>query len=164
MRTAAHVQWLRWLLLVLGLALVVRQWVWMPVLVLGGSMQPTLHGGQIVGVNKLAYHFSGPRRGEIIEVWNGRDLLVKRVLGLPGETIAMHDGFFYVNGTPLVEPYVWFRDGNDIAPGQLGPDCFLVAGDYRLGTIIAVINRSRIVGRVMHQKPEAQVAVIAQNP
>jgi signal peptidase I len=164
MRTAIHVQRLRWLSLVLGMVLAVRQWVWMPGLILGGSMQPTLRAGQIVGVNKLAYHISRPQRGEIIEVWNGKDLLVKRILGLPGEIIAIHDGFVYVNGAPLMEPYVQYRDGNDIAPGRLGPDCFLIAGDYRPETIIAVVNRNRIVGRVMHQKPVAQVAVIAQNP
>ncbi len=159
MRTAISMQRLRWLLLALGLVLAVRQWVWMPSLITGESMEPTLHGGQLVGVNKLAYLLGRPRRGEIVEVWTGSRLMVKRVLGLPGENIAMRDGIFYVNGAPLTEPYVQFKDDSNIGLGQLGPDCFVVAGDNRSRTIIAVVNRDRIVGRVLRQPFAAQVAV-----
>jgi signal peptidase I len=164
MRTAVSVRRLRWLSLALGLALAARQWVCMPELLTGESMRPTLHGGELVWVNKLAYRFGRPRRGEVVQVWTGRDVMVKRVLGLPGENIAMHDGIFYVNGAPLTEPYVQFKDESNIAPGLLGPDRFLVAGDNRSKTIIAVVNRDRIVGRVLRKQYGAQVAVILQDP
>jgi signal peptidase I len=160
MSLSLSVRTLRWLLLALGLVLVVRQWVWMPTLITGVSMEPTLRGGQLVGVNKLAYLFRRPRRGEVVEVWTGRQLIIKRILGLPGEIIAMHDGKLYVNGAPVTEPYVQVQDVNTIAPGQLGPDRFLVAGDNRPQTIIAVVNRDRIVGRVLHHPVAAQVAVV----
>jgi signal peptidase I len=152
MRTAISAQRLRWLLLALGLVLAARQWLWTPVLITGESMQPTLRGGQLVALNKLAYLFGRPQRGEVVGVWTGSGLMVKRVLGLPGETIALRDGMFYVNGAPVAEPYVQFHDVSTIAPGQLGPDRFVVAGDNRSKTIIAVVNRDRIVGRVMRKR------------
>ena len=148
MRTSISLQRLRWLVLVLGLMLAVRQWVWMASLITGESMEPTLRAAQVVGINKLAYLFGKPRRGEIISVWTGSGLIVKRVIGLPGETIALRDGKFYINDTPLAEPYVKFQEPTTVAPGQIGPDCFVVAGDNRSQTVIAVVKRARIVGRV----------------
>ena len=160
MKTKLSLPTLRWLLLALGLALAVRQWVWMPMLISGESMQPTLRGGQLVGINKLAYLFHSPRRRQIVDFWTGSEFMVKRILGLPGEQIALHGGIVYINGAPLMETYVQFKDDSTIAAGRLGPDQFLVAGDNRSNSIIAVVNRSRIIGRVLCQPCGAQVAVI----
>jgi hypothetical protein len=128
------------------------------------KQKPTLRGGQRVALNKLAYLFGRPQRGEIVGVWTGSGLMVKRVLGLPGETIALRDGMFYVNGAPVAEPYVQFHDVSTIAPGQLSPDCFVVAGNNRSKTIIAVANRDRIVGRLVRKPHAAQLAVVLKNP
>ena len=155
---------LRWLLLLLGVALAVRQWVWMPEIIAGESMQPTLRSGQLVGINKLAYRFDMPRRGEIVDFWTGSEYMVKRILGLPGEQIALRDGTFYVNGAPMAEPYVQFKDHSNIADGRLGPGCFVVSGDNRSQSLTAVVNRSRIVGRVQPQQYAAQVAAIIKSP
>ena len=159
MRTAISVQRLRWSLLTLGLVLAVRQWVWMPSLIIGESMQPTLHQGQLVGVNKLAYLLGTPRRGEIVEVRTSKGPVCKRIVGLPGETIALRDGIFYVNGAPLTEPYAQFQGVGDIAPGQLGPGHFVVAGDNRSWTIVAVVKRDRIVGRVLCKQHAVRAGV-----
>ena len=140
---------LRWLPLVVALAWAVRQWAWMPLVIVGHSMQPTLPAGSIVGLNKLAYRSGPPRRGDVVAVWTGWELIVKRVVGLPGEEIGMTAGGFCVNGSPLAEPYSQFRGPNDIAPGRLGADRFVIAGDNRQATLIAVISRDRIVGRVV---------------
>lgn len=140
---------LRWLVLALGLALAIRQWVWMPIFLTGMSMAPTVHNLQFAGVSKLAYRFRTPCRGDIVIVNTGCELTAKRILGLPGEEIAMRDGAFYVNGRPLAEPYVHFRGDASIAAGRLGPNTFVVAGDNRLITTIAVVNRERIVGRLV---------------
>ena len=140
---------LGWLLLALGLVLVVRQWVWAPALITGGSMQPTLRGGHLAGINKLAYRRHPPRRGDIVAISTGLGLIVKRILGLPGEEIAMRDGVVYVNGQPLAEPYVRFPGNGTTAPGRLGPNRFVVAGDYRPASIVAVVSRDRIVGSLV---------------
>ena len=140
---------LPWLLLVLGLVLPVRQWAWTPLLITGESMEPTLHGGQFVWVNKLAYRFRPPQRGDIVVVRTPRQWIVKRILGLPGEEIALRDGVCYIDGLPLTEPYVQLAGTDTTAPGRLGPNRFFVAGDHRAGSAIAIVNRKRIVGSVV---------------
>jgi len=143
-----HRRKLQWLLLLLALGMAIRGWVWMPVFITGNSMLPTLHAGQIAGVNKLIYLFRLPQRGEVVAVWTGDDLMIKRIIGLPGEEIAERDGLFSVNGMTLAEPYVQFRDHGKIDPGRVGLDRFVVAGDNRLQTLIAIVNRKRIIGRL----------------
>lgn len=137
------------LLFLLVLVLLVRQWVGCPVLVRGGSMLPTLHSGQLGFINKLAYRFHPPRRGDVVSVWTGNELWAKRILALPGEEIEVRHGTLYVNGRPLPEPYGAFRDASDIAPGKMGPDRFLAAGDNRDPSLVVVVTRDRIVGRML---------------
>jgi signal peptidase I len=152
------------LLLFLALAMLIRRWVWMPTLVTGDSMLPTIQTGEIVGVNKLIYLFQPPRRGDVVAVWTGTELMIKRVVGLPGEEVAERDGVFYVDGVPLAEPYVQFRAHGNIAPGRVGLDRFVVAGDNRLQTLIAVINRERIIGQLRPRRGAKQTAVPSQLP
>jgi hypothetical protein len=77
-----------------------------------------------------------------------KELMIKRVLGLPGEYVEMRDGVVYIDGRPLAEPYVRFSDYCDIALGRIGPDRFVLAGDNRPETLIEMANRERIVGRL----------------
>ena len=75
----------------------------------GFSMTPTLEDGEFILVNRLAYKFAEPKRGEIIvfrsPVVPDEDL-IKRVIGLPGDEIEVRDGGVFVNGTMLDEPYI----------------------------------------------------------
>ena len=75
----------------------------------GFSMRPTLEDGEFILVNRLAYKFGDPKRGEIIvfrsPVVPDEDL-IKRVIGLPGDEIEVNVGVVYVNGSPLIEPYI----------------------------------------------------------
>jgi hypothetical protein len=59
-------------------------------------------------VNKLAYFRHAPRRGDIVAVWTGKELMIKRVIGL-GEEISADNGLFSINGRTLHEPYVQFQ-------------------------------------------------------
>ena len=75
----------------------------------GFSMLPTLNNGEYVLVNRLAYRFGQPARGDIIVFRfpvNPKEDLIKRVIGLPGEEVVITDGQVYVNGTALEEPYI----------------------------------------------------------
>ena len=137
---------LNWLLLVLALVLAIREWICMPALVFGTSMAPTLQDGQVVLVNKLAYLFRAPARGDIVCIWTGREFLIKRIIGLPGEGVALQNGKLYVNGRLVLEPYADHPGEVEIAPGKIPANSFGVIGDNRLGTIVAVVNRGRIVG------------------
>ncbi|MCS6993667.1 MAG: signal peptidase I [Anaerolineales bacterium] len=75
----------------------------------GSSMLPTLHNGEFVLVNRIAYRFETPQRGDIVVFHYPPDPsqdLIKRVIGLPGEEVTIQDGVVRVNGEPLVEPYI----------------------------------------------------------
>jgi signal peptidase I len=136
-------------LLLLALGIVVREWIWMPTFIVGNSMLPGFHTGEIVGVNKLIYLFRAPQRGDVVAAWTGKELMIKRVLGLPGDAVEVHDGIFYVDGLPLVETYPHCNDHSNITQGQLGPNKFILAGDNRPQSLIAIVNRDRIVGRLV---------------
>jgi signal peptidase I len=139
---------LRRLLVLLLVVLTIRGWVWSPMLISGKSMLPTCRSGQIAGINKLAYLFISPRRGDIVAIWTGSELLLKRVVGLPGEEISARGGNFCVNGKFLRESYILFTDSWSIAPGRIETGCYVVAGDNRSLTLVAVVGRDRIIGRV----------------
>jgi len=75
----------------------------------GGSMAPSLHNGEFVGINRLAYRWNDPDRGDIIVFRfplepEGR--FIKRIIGLPGDTVTVREGQVFVNNIPLDEPYV----------------------------------------------------------
>ncbi|PWH15955.1 MAG: signal peptidase I [Anaerolineae bacterium] len=75
----------------------------------GSSMLPTLKNGEFVLVNRLAYRFDTPQRGDIVVFHYPPDPkqdLIKRVIGLAGDTVTIQGGIVYVNDTPLVEPYI----------------------------------------------------------
>jgi signal peptidase I len=99
----------------------------------GFSMRPTLQDGEYILVNKLAYKTGQPTRGDIVVFIfpvNPQEDLIKRVIGLPGETVSVHNGVVSINGVPLKEPYIASPpayDGDWIVPeGQL-----FVLGDNR---------------------------------
>lgn len=75
----------------------------------GFSMLPTLHDGEFVLVNRLAYRFDSPQRGDIVVFHyppDPRQDLIKRVIGLPGDTVSVQGGIVLVNNEPLSEPYI----------------------------------------------------------
>lgn len=75
----------------------------------GFSMRPTLQDGEYILVNKLAYKFSEPKRGDIIVFVfpvNPEEDLIKRIIGIPGDTVTIQDGVLSVNGAVVDEPYI----------------------------------------------------------
>lgn len=75
----------------------------------GSSMLPTLQNGEFVLVNRLAYRFDSPQRGDIVVFHyppDPRQDLIKRVIGLPGDTVTIQGGVVQVNNQPLAEPYI----------------------------------------------------------
>lgn len=102
--------------------------------VLGQSMEPNLHTSQRLVVEKVSYHFHGPRRGDIVVIdlpEAGPELLIKRVVGLPGDTISSQRGQVFINGEPLDEPYISSPGGRDIPEQVVPPLHVFVMGDNR---------------------------------
>jgi signal peptidase I len=99
----------------------------------GFSMRPTLEDGEYILINKLAYKTDEPHRGDIVVFVfpvNPQEDLIKRVIGLPGETVSIHNGVVSVNGVALTEPYIAsppvYNDEWVVPEGQL-----FVLGDNR---------------------------------
>jgi signal peptidase I len=117
------------LLIFLGIRMVVQNFR-----IEGRSMEPTLHDGQFLLVNKLAYRgFGEPQRGDVVvfEAWQQEKDFIKRVVGLPGDEIAIHDQLVYVNGSPLDEPYLDQDTVDTIGSITLGDGQYYVLGDNR---------------------------------
>jgi len=101
--------------------------------VLGQSMEPTLHSSQRVVIEKITYRFHGPRRGHVVVINSEgqSEMLIKRVVGLPGETIEIRDGRVTINGEQLEEPWSVKLGGGHYGPQTIPPLHVFVLGDNR---------------------------------
>ena len=135
--------------------LLVRQFALLPIRVMGPSMMPTYSNGGINLVNRLAYWHSSPQRGDVVAIrTSGTSIMfMKRVVGLPGETVQFHEGRLLINGQPLDEPYVKLDCDWESQPRTLEPDHYYVVGDNRsmpeLDHWEGVAERDRIVGKIL---------------
>jgi signal peptidase I len=120
-------------LLIAGLLFAAVNLVTARIRVEGSSMEPSLHDGEFVVVNRLSYRVDQPRPGDIIVFHFPLDpsrRFIKRIVGLPGDVIQVEGGHVYVNGQVLHEPYI-------AAPPRysgewtVGPDQLFVLGDNR---------------------------------
>ncbi len=119
---------------------VVFKFVLLPIRVDGISMQPTYKDGAVNFINRLAYCRHEPRRGDVVGIMLGRTnasyrtprvMYMKRVVGLPGETVAFADGRLLINGVPLDEPYVKAPCDWNSGPVTVDSNEFYVVGDNR---------------------------------
>ncbi len=104
-----------------------------PIRVTGISMEPTYRDGQINLLNRLAYRFREPVRGDVVGIRNQGDrfVLFKRIIGLPGERVRISRGTVYIDGEPLTEPYLARRAPWNLREFQLGGGEYFVVGDNR---------------------------------
>jgi signal peptidase I len=121
--------------LLAAVCLVVFKFVFIPVRVDGGSMLPTYASRGLNLVNRLAYRHAAPQRGDVVAIWmretSRQAVLMKRVVGLPGESIGFQNGQVTVDGVPLDEPYVRYPSDWNREPVPCGPDEYFVVGDNR---------------------------------
>ena len=109
------------------------KFILLPIRVEGISMQPTYHTGQVNCINRLAFLRHEPKRGDIISVrLAGHSvMLMKRIIGLPGETVSFHGGKTFINEKPLEEPYLKFSCDWEAGPFVCTTNEFYVVGDNR---------------------------------
>lgn len=131
--------------------------LWFPVLrVVGSSMQQTLQNEDVVVCSNL---YKRIKKGEIIAFYNNDKVLIKRVVGLPGDTIEIdNDGVLYVNGERQSETYVMTLslDPCDITfPVEVPADSYFVLGDRRTTSMdsrsesVGTVSEDKIVGKVL---------------
>jgi signal peptidase I len=123
-----------------------------PVRVVGESMEPTLGSGSFRWANLWRYRARAPRAGEmvLVRIGRGRIMYLKRVLAVPGETLAFDRGRLVINGEERPEPYVQYEGLWTSRAYTLKEDEFFVAGDNRAMPMEAhatgVADRRRIAG------------------
>jgi len=116
------------------IALVINLFLAQATQVLGQSMEPTLHSAQRVVIEKVTYRlFHGPRRGDIVvlRMPGQSDMLIKRVVGLPGETIEIDNGIVFIEDERLDEPWTVRLGGGSYGPMTVPPLHVVVLGDNR---------------------------------
>ncbi len=100
----------------------------------GHSMEPNFHDGEYLLVNKLAYKLGEYSRGDVVVFHYPNDPsrdFIKRIIGLPGDTVEIHNGTIFVNGQPLEEPYTVVPINYERAPILVDADQLYVLGDNR---------------------------------
>jgi signal peptidase I len=112
---------------------VVSKFVLLPIRVEGISMLPTYKERGVNCINRLAYIFHEPRRGDVVAVRLAGQhvMLLKRIVGLPGETVGFHRGQLMINGQMMDEPYLKLPCNWEVEPVLDGPDHYYVVGDNR---------------------------------
>ncbi|MBK8025428.1 MAG: signal peptidase I [Chloroflexi bacterium] len=124
----------------------------------GASMEPNFHTGEYIVVSRVSYLFSDPTRGDIVVFHypnNPQQDYIKRVIGLPGDTVEIRDRQVYVNGEMLNEPYINEPCANSCPDRvwEVGPDEFFVMGDNRNHSsdsrAFGMVGRQFIVGEAL---------------
>jgi signal peptidase I len=167
------IDWVVTLAVAVGIVLAVKAWVVNPYRIPTSSMEPTLHcaapaegclasSSDRVLANRFIFRFRDPERGEVVvfdtppaaqRLCNASGTFVKRIVGMPGETIEDRDGFLYANGKRLAEPYAHDRDATHSGKRwTLREDQYLMVGDNRAnscdGRVWGPVARDSLIGPV----------------
>ncbi|MGF1568438.1 MAG: signal peptidase I [Nodosilinea sp.] len=150
---------------VLGIALVialgVRLWIAEPRFIPSNSMDPTLYIGDRLIVDKVSYRWQAPHRGDIVVFapppllaelgYGAGQAFIKRVIGEPGQTLAVSDGQVIVDGSPLQETYILERPQYEMPPVAVPPGYVFVMGDNRNDSndshVWGPLPQNNIIGR-----------------
>lgn len=141
----------------------------------GPSMQPNFWEGQYLVVSRVNYMFGNPERGDVVVFDPPGDagpepLLIKRLVGLPGETIELRSGTLYIDGVPYTEPYIKEPcTARCEGSWTLGANEFFFMGDNRNNSrdsrVFGVVTRDRIIGEVvLRYFPIPDFTVFAARP
>lgn len=121
----------------------------LPIQIVGSSMAPTYQSGSMNLINKVSYLRHQPRRGDIIALSTTDELLLKRIVALPGESVEINNGVLKVNGNVVHD-----RFSSAFIPWQapllvLDRDEYFVIGDNRKVSVFGPISRDQIVGKIV---------------
>ncbi len=135
------ISWFRDLMLSVLIAVLVILFLYRPVKVEGTSMMPSLFDQERLFINQFTYKFKlgDIKRGDTVVFWYPEDTTksyIKRVIGLPGDSVEIDDGYVVINGKKLQESYVppEYRDDRSYPKRTVPPDEYFVLGDHRVSS------------------------------
>ena len=139
------------------IALLINKFIFMFAFVPTGSMKPTIMEKDRIIVDKISLLFNEIERGDIVVFESENDvvdekLLVKRVIGLPGDTIEIQQGIVYINDQEYKEEYVYYPDEQSMEKITLGEEEYFMLGDNRSNSYDArfwnkkTVSKNSIIG------------------
>ena len=147
--------WIELIAIAAGLAFLIHTFIFQPVRVDGPSMSYTLLDDEYMIVTKYDYWLGEPERFDVVICrypGRGRTNFVKRLVGLPGDTVSMLNGTLYVNGEAVDEPYITNHANYDMEAVTLGENEYFVLGDNRSSSndshLVGTLSRDQIRGHV----------------
>lgn len=135
------------------LALAIHIFLAQATIVYGQSMQPNLQPAERLVIEKVSYYFAEPQRNDIVvlDMPQMSELLIKRVVGLPGEQVEIRRGTVLIDGQSITQPFVQIQGGTTYGPITLGPNSYFVMGDNRGNSndsrVFGPVSRNVIAGR-----------------
>lgn len=136
-------------IIIIIVVIIIRTFIFTPVVVNGPSMMNTLHNGDVMILDKIGMKLGGIKRFDIVVIQTGKTKIIKRVIGMPGETISYHDNKLYINGKEVSDNHsneiTYDFEEIKIPDGE-----YYVLGDNRTDSvdsrILGTIPKNEILG------------------
>jgi len=136
-------------LIIIIVVILIKKFVVTPIRVNGTSMMTTLHDGDIMLMNIINYKFNDIKRYDIVIIDEGDELIIKRVIGLPGDTVVCSDNKIYVNGKKINDKYASTTTSDFEVKVPKGE--YFVLGDNRNNSmdsrVFGTFKKSKILGK-----------------
>ncbi|NLL93908.1 MAG: signal peptidase I [Clostridiales bacterium] len=145
-----YLKWLADIIVVIVLAIFVIHFFCYQADVVGNSMADELNNSERILVNKLSYEIGTPKRFDVIVFKNDDNVVVKRIIALPGERVKIENSTIYINGVAIEDPYFDgnYESGNATTESEVGPNEYFVMGDNRN---VSEDSRFSYVGNVKYE-------------
>lgn len=145
--------------LIIVIVILIKTYLFAPIMVKGESMYPTLHNKDIMILDKIKYRYSSVDRFDIVVIRNDGKNIIKRIIGLPGDSIDYIDSNLYINGKLYVEKYLdddvkTLLNGADFEVDNIPDDYYFVLGDNR-----EVSKDSRSIGLIKKKDIEGKATI-----
>ncbi len=136
-------------IIIIIVVIIIRTFIFTPVVVNGPSMMNTLHNGDVMILDKIGMKLGGIKRFDIVVIQTGKTKIIKRVIGMPGETISYHDNKLYINGKEVSDNHS-NEITYDFEEVKIPDGEYYVLGDNRTDSvdsrILGTIPKNEILG------------------
>ena len=143
-------------ILIIGIVLIIKAYVFTPIRVNGDSMYPTLKNNDMMILNEIGYYINGVNRFDIVVVNTNGEKIIKRIIGLPGDKVEYKNNKLYINDKEMEEKFEHddtndFSVNSDLGYEIIPDDYYFVVGDNRNNSvdsrIIGLVSKKQIIGK-----------------